>query len=87
MTPEESEAARAALREAIEALAAIMPPFTPEEEACIQLSMRRDELLRALRAARVARDREATIAALDALIKLDEEYAELVSGRKVGGTP
>ncbi len=74
MTPEESEAACAALREAIEALAAIVPPFTPEEEARIQLSMRRDELLRALGAARVARDREATIAAGDALIKFDEEH-------------
>jgi hypothetical protein len=87
VTLEQSEAARAALREVIEDLAAIVPPFTPEEETCIQLSMRRDELLRALHAARVARDREATIAAGDALIKLDEEYADLVSGRKVGDTP
>ena len=74
MTPEESEAARAALREVIEELAVIVPPFTPEEEACIQLSVRRDELLRALGDARAARDREATIAAGDALIKFDEEH-------------
>lgn len=74
MSPEEAESAREALREAIEALAAIMPPFSPEEEARIQLSMRRDELLRALGAARIARDREATIAAGDALIKFDEEH-------------
>ena len=74
MTSEESEAARAALREAIEALAAIMPPFTPEEEASIKLSMRHHELLLALGDAQASRDKEATIAAGDALIKFYDEH-------------
>lgn len=56
MTPEEFESARAALHEVIGTLATTMPPLSPEDEARIQRSMRRDELLRALSAAGLTRD-------------------------------
>lgn len=87
MSPEEVESGRAALREVIEALAAAMPPLSPEDEACIQLSMRRDELLRARWAARLTQDDAAIAAAEQALVEIDAEYAALVSRHKARGTP
>lgn len=67
MSPDKVESAQAALREAIETLAAAMPPLSPEEDAHIQLLMQRDELLRALSAARLTGDDAAIADAMQAL--------------------
>ena len=79
MTDDEMQQARAALHEMLDELAVIMPPLSPAEEKRIQISMRRDRLLRDLNRAREARDREAMVAAGDAIIALDEEYWRVVS--------
>ena len=79
MTDDEMQQARAALHEILNELAAIMPPFSPAEEKRIQLSMKRDGLLRELNRAREARDREAMVAAGNAIIALDEEYWRTVN--------
>lgn len=79
MTDDEMQQARAALHEMLDELAAQMLPLSPAEEKRLQLSMKRDRLLLELHRAREARDREAMIAAGDAIIAIDEEYWRAVS--------
>lgn len=71
--PATDDPARAALREAIDTLAAAMPLLSPEEEAQVQRSMRRDGLLRKLSAARLAEDWWAMYAANQALQAFDAQ--------------
>lgn len=71
MSPAEYEAGLVALREALDALVAALPPLSPEDEAATQRMMRRDKLLRTLSAARLANDHAAVVAAKQALTDFD----------------